>query len=131
PAPCRRSSLAKPPVKLLVGRCEAQTCTGNRPSMITQIRAGLDDDGRIIAWDYRSWGGPGYTGSGGRTSYVGSYLERAERRGAHVDLVTATDAARPMRAPGWPQGNFAAEGMIDALARAAGIDALDFRLRND
>src|SRR5690606_37570971 len=125
------SKAAQAPVKVLLSRFEEHTCAGNRPSAVIQIRAGIDADGILRAWDYRSFGGPGYTGSGGGTSYVPTWFGGAETRRTHRDLATATDAARAMRAPGWPQGNFAAEGMLDLLATSAGIDPLDFRLKND
>lgn len=130
-AAARLSRAAKAPVKLMADRFEEHTCTGYRPSMLAQIRAGVDGEGRIKAWDFRSWGGPGFTGRGGGASYSSSYLSAAEQRKQHSDIATAVDAARAMRAPGYPQGNFAAEGMIDVLAREAGIDPLEFRLLND
>jgi xanthine dehydrogenase YagR molybdenum-binding subunit len=46
-------------------------------------------------------------------------------------VATFTGRARAFRAPGHPQGLFALEGAVDALAKAAGVDPLEFRLRND
>ncbi len=122
---------AKAPVKLMLDRFEEHTCAGNRPSALMQIRAGIDADNTITAWDYRCYGGPGYRGRGGRTTFPRSYLEDAHVRATQKDIATNTDAGRAMRAPGWPQGYFAGEGMIDALAEAAGIDPLEFRLHNE
>jgi xanthine dehydrogenase YagR molybdenum-binding subunit len=122
---------AKAPVKLMLDRFEEHTCAGNRPSALIQIRAGIDGDGVIKAWDYRCWGGPGFTGQGGATRFPNTYLSAAKVRNQHKDLATDTDAGRAMRAPGYPQGYFAAEGMIDALAAAAQLDPLEFRLKND
>lgn len=122
---------AKAPVKLMLDRYEEHTCAGNRPSAIMRIRAGVDANGKLAAWDWQSFGGPGFSGSGGRATHVRSWLGAAKSRTEHVDLTTFTDAGRPMRAPGWPQGNFAAEGMLDELAQKAGIDPLAFRLLND
>lgn len=130
-AAARLSREAKAPVKLMVDRFEEHTVTGNRPSMIAQIRAGVAADGTIKAFDFRSFGGPGFTGRGGGTAYTPSYFGEAATRKSHKDLVTSTDPARSMRAPGWPQGNFAAEGMLDVLAREVGIDPLALRLHND
>lgn len=138
-AAARLSKLTGRPVKLMLDRHEEHVAAGNRPSSIIQIRAGTDAEGRIVAWDYRSWGGPGYTGRGGATRDAYYYLAEnpAEVSGLRAyrktmrDLVTDTDAARAMRAPGWPQGVFASESMIDELAEACGMDPLEFRLRND
>lgn len=122
---------ANAPVKLMLDRYEEHTCTGNRPSALIQVRAGVDAAGKITAWDYRSWGGPGYSGQGGRTVYPDHYLDGAASRRSHSDLPTDTDAARSMRAPGWPQGFFGAELFLDELAHKAGVDPLAFRQQND
>jgi xanthine dehydrogenase YagR molybdenum-binding subunit len=118
------------PVKLMLSRTEEHTSAGNRPSALMQIRAGTDDQGVIVAWDYRSFGGPGHTGSGG-TKGADHYWTKAASRTKHQDLKTDTDPGRAMRAPGWPQGFFASESMMDELALACRMDPLDFRLRND
>jgi xanthine dehydrogenase YagR molybdenum-binding subunit len=122
------------PVKLMLDRREEHVATGNRPPAVIQIRAGLDAGGRLCAWDYRSFGGPGHTGRGGGTTMPQHYvaqLPRDRRRVQQVDLPSDTDPARAMRAPGRPQGFFATELMLDELALAAGIDPLELRLRND
>ena len=59
------------------------------------------------------------------------YLDRAKKRTAHKDIATDTDPARPMRAPGHPQGFFGAELFLDELATLHGLDPLDVRRRND
>lgn len=130
----RLSMAAKRPVKLMLDRFEEHTCAGNRPSAIIQVRAAADAAGKLTAWDYRSWGGPGHTGRGGNTSwptYYTEHLARDARRSKHVDLPTDTDAGRAMRAPGRPQGFFAAEGALDELARQLEMDPLQLRLAND
>ena len=130
----RLSQATKRPVKLMLDRFEEHTCAGNRPSAIMQIRAAADATGKLTAWDYRAWGGPGHTGQGGSTSWPQYYVEhlaRNAKRNAHKELATDTDAARAMRAPGRPQGFFAAEGALDELARKLELDPLDVRLAND
>lgn len=122
---------AKAPVKLMLNRHEEHTCAGNRPSATMQIRAGIGADGVITAWDQRGWGGPGYSGRGGGTRKPSYYLENAVTRDVQRDVRTDTDSSRAMRAPGWPQGFFACESMMDELAAAAGMDPLAFRLAND
>ncbi len=119
------------PVKLMLSRFEEQTCAGNRPSALIQIRAGATADGTITAWDYRAYGGPGFSARGGSTHAPTSYFSKAAVRNTHRDLGTNTDAGRPMRAPGRPQGVFAAEGLLDQLATACGINPLALRLHNE
>ncbi len=125
------SKQANAPVKLMLDRFEEHTCTGNRPSAVIQIRAGAKKDGTVVAWDTRSFGGPGCNGRGGSTSHHTNYFDNAKHRRIHVDLATDTDASRAMRAPGRPQGVFAMEGMMDILAAKCGLDPLAFRLLND
>lgn len=122
---------AKMPVKLMLDRFEEHTSAGNRPSSLMQVRGGLDKDGNISAWDWRSFGGCGYNGRGGAVRYPNYYLGKAATRRKHKDIATDTDPARSMRAPGYPQGWFGAELFLDELAAKAGIDPLQFRLQND
>jgi xanthine dehydrogenase YagR molybdenum-binding subunit len=96
-----------------------------------QIRGGCDKDGKLTAWDWRSFGGVGYSGSGGGVNFPRHYLEDLKRRESHKDLACDTDPPRPMRAPGWPQGYFGGELFVDELAAKAGIDPLVFRQKND
>lgn len=131
-AACRLAREAKAPVKLMLDRFEEHTTTGNRPGALMQVRGGVDRDGRVIAFDWRSFGGCGFTGGGGGVAYPDYYLGKATtRRLSHVDLACDTDPARSMRAPGHPQGWFGAELFFDELAHKAGLDPLAFRLAND
>lgn len=119
------------PVKLMLDRFEEHTTAGNRPSSLMQVRGGVDKNGKLTAWDWRSFGGCGYNGRGGSVRYPNYYMENAAVRRKHKDIATDTDPARSMRAPGYPQGWFGAEMFLDELAAKAGIDPLEFRLRND
>jgi xanthine dehydrogenase YagR molybdenum-binding subunit len=121
------------PVKLVLNRFEEHTCTGNRPAALMQFRAGLDEQGAIVAWDQRTWGGCGHNGQGGGVAIPDHLISKAARRRerTHQDLATDADPARPMRAPAHPQGFFGAELCIDELAAAAGIDPLLLRKKND
>ncbi|MFK7742931.1 MAG: xanthine dehydrogenase family protein molybdopterin-binding subunit [Planctomycetota bacterium] len=119
------------PVKLMLDRFEEHTMAGNRPSALMQVRGGLDKDGQIVAWDWRSFGGCGYNGRGGAVRFPNYYFDDAEVRRKHKDIATDTDPARSMRAPGYPQGWFGAEMFVDELCRKAGIDPLQFRLEQD
>lgn len=129
-AVCLLAHAAKAPVKLMLDRFEEHTTTGNRPGALMQARAGVDGDGKIVAWDWRSFGHAGFTGSGS-VAVPSYYTGKAKVRRDHKDLNADTDPPRPMRAPGHPQGWFGAELFLDELATKAGIDPLDFRLRND
>lgn len=122
---------AQKPVKLMLDRFEEHTTAGNRPASLMQVRGGLDADGKVCAWDWRSFGGVGYNGRGGAVRFPNYYLGSAEQRSEHKDIATDTDPARSMRAPGYPQGWFGAELFVDELCHKAGIDPLQFRIDND
>ena len=122
---------AKLPVKLMLDRFEEHTTAGNRPSALMQVRGAIDNNGKITAWDWRSYGGCGYNGRGGAVRYPNYYMSDAATRAKHQDIATDADPARSMRAPGYPQGWFGAEMFLDELAKKAGIDPLQFRLQND
>ena len=125
--------MANAPVKLVLNRFEEHTCTGNRPAALMQFRGGLDKDGKLVAWDQRTWGGCGHNGAGGGVAIPDHFVQKAARRRerSHKDLATDADPARPMRAPAHPQGFFGAELFLDELAQRAGIDPLALRQKND
>ena len=128
---CLLAHAAKRPVKLMLDRFEEHTTAGNRPAALMQVRAGVDGEGRITTWDWRSFGGCGYNGRGGAVRFPNSYTDGALVRRKHEDLATDTDPARSLRAPGYPQGWLGAELFLDELAAKAGLDPLAFRLKND
>jgi xanthine dehydrogenase YagR molybdenum-binding subunit len=132
---CLLAREAQAPVKLMLDRFEEHTTTGNRPAALLQLRAGVDGDGHLSAWDVRSFGGCGFNvekgDGGGNVAVPDYYTGKAKTRRKHLDIATDTDPARPMRAPGHPQGWFGAELFLDELAARAGLDPLAFRLQND
>lgn len=120
----------KRPVKAMLDRRAEHLVAGCRPDSIQEMSMGCDGDGNIVALVGRTWGtaGNGDAGAGATNTRVYS-LPNLEMEQATV--ATFTGRARAFRAPGHPQGMFALEGIVDALAVAAGIDPLEFRLRND
>ena len=122
---------AQKPVKLMLDRFEEHTTTGNRPGALMQVRAGLDAEGKLLVWDWRSFGHAGFSGQGGSVAVPNYYAIATKPRRDHKDLAIDADPPRPMRAPGHPQGWFGVELFLDELASKAGIDPLEFRLRND
>ncbi|MCL5098356.1 MAG: molybdopterin-dependent oxidoreductase, partial [Candidatus Omnitrophica bacterium] len=94
---------------------------------IGKIRSGLDDAHRITYWDYQVYcaGNRGtemfYKIPHYRTRTFGGWFGGP---GLHPFEVGA------WRAPGNNTNSFARESQIDAMAAAAGMDALEFRLLN-
>ena len=121
------------PVKLILTREETFLATGNRPPSNMKLKAGVKKDGSLTALDFSCIGtGGAYPADG--TSLV-DWLVRDLYRCPNV-RTTCTDVyinagpARPMRAPGHPQGAWALEQMLDALAEAIEMDPVEFRLKN-
>ena len=118
------------------------------PQQILELRAGLDADGRIVAWENQMWVPTGKTGS--RPLLGADAAGIAQDHGQGAGLLTQNGDApygvpnvhvvahlvketplRPsnLRAPGKIANVFAVESFTDELASAAKIDPVAFRLR--
>jgi isoquinoline 1-oxidoreductase beta subunit len=130
------------PVKLILAR-EDDLKTGNFRAMTAQrIEAGLDAQGRIVAWEHRVVGEPvgdfvyhrGYLKAmkdrdtifmmGAELPY---YNKVANWRSEHIMTPERTRTAA-WRGIGSGYTKFAVESMIDELARMSNMDPLAFRL---
>ncbi|MFN2460156.1 MAG: xanthine dehydrogenase family protein molybdopterin-binding subunit [Candidatus Velthaea sp.] len=120
------------PVRLVLTREQMFTSAGHRSETEQRLRLGADAGGKLVALRHDVLNA---------TSRVGVFVEAAgivtpflyscpnvaiSHRTAQQDVNTPT----AMRAPGETPGMFALESAIDELAERAGIDPLDFRLRN-
>jgi xanthine dehydrogenase YagR molybdenum-binding subunit len=124
----RLAKMANAPVKLMLDRKEEHLATGNRPSAVARIKAGVSADGIITAFDAESWG---TGGAGAASGFPLPYIYQiANRRRTHKDVFINTGQQRPMRAPGHPQGSFITEIMMDELADKAKLDPIEFRIKN-
>ncbi len=121
---------AKKPVHLMLNRREEQTDAGNRPDSHQELKLGLDAKGKIQVLRAYSWGtaGPGKSGAGARNQVIYDIpmLDKIE-----YNVRTNCGSARAMRAPGFPQGAFALESLLDMAADKVGIDPIEIRKRND
>ncbi|MGB5163402.1 MAG: xanthine dehydrogenase family protein molybdopterin-binding subunit [Thermoanaerobaculia bacterium] len=121
------------PVKVFLSREETLLCVGNRPGGTMRLKAGAKRDGTLTALDFEA------LGSGGAYSPYGTGLfdwqirdlyncsnVRTKGQSAYINA----GEERPMRAPGHPQGSWALEQILDALAEKLGLDPLELRLRN-
>ncbi len=94
-----------------------------RPAAVVKIRSGLDKTGKITLWDYNTY----YAGSrGSETIYDVPNAKTTDWGRASVHPF-GTGA---WRAPGNNTNTFGRESQINIMAAKAGIDQLDFRLRN-
>ena len=117
----RLAKAAGKPVKLVWARDEEFTWGYMRPAGVIDIKAGVDANGRVIAWNFVNWNSGG---SAIRTPYdvpnqriVFNASDSPLRQGSYRGLAaTANHYAREMH--------------MDAIARALGVDAVEFRLRH-
>lgn len=109
-------------------RSGEQTDTGNRPSSQTLARIAFSKDGTITGGEIKTWGGTGIGGGGGCVVPSNRYKYKVEA-GRTTDVNHNGGAVMPARAPGWPQGAFAEELMLDEIATLAGIDPLRLKHR--
>jgi xanthine dehydrogenase YagR molybdenum-binding subunit len=119
---------AKAPVKLMLDRKEEHLDTGNRPSAFAKIRAGVDSNGRLTAFDAQSWG---TGGAGANSGFPLPYIyDFPNRKRQHTDVYINAGQQRAMRAPGHPQGCFLTEILMDELADRVRMDPVEFRIKN-
>ena len=127
------SRKAGKPVKLAMSRKEVFEGSGPTSATHIQIKMGASRDGRITAASasllYEAGAFPGSpVPSGCRTMLAPYVIPNAHIEG--YDVVVNTQKSAAYRAPGSPAAAFAAESVVDELARKLGIDPVEFRLLN-
>ncbi|HUK13160.1 MAG TPA: xanthine dehydrogenase family protein molybdopterin-binding subunit [Thermoanaerobaculaceae bacterium] len=121
------------PVKLFLTREETLLCVGNRPPSTMRVRIGAKKDGTLTAVEFTGLGASGAYPAGGAAllDWLARDLYACPNvRCETTDVAINAGPARPFRAPGHPQGAWALEQAIDALAEALAIDPLELRLKN-
>jgi len=119
------------PVKVTLDREEEAHAMGNRPPSVMVVKAGCRKDGTVTALHMKNTGSVGaFVGR----AIVGSPLREIylcpNVRTEETSVLINADPARPHRAPGFVQGSWALEQVLDELASRCGMDPLDFRLKN-
>ncbi len=123
-------------VKWTEDRREHFISSAHERGQLQKVTVGFDDDGRLLAFDFTFWHDNGaYTPYGiivpiiTSTQVLGPYKPKAYRCNA-FSLYTNTVIVTPYRGAGRPQGVFAMERAMDAIARALGKDRTDVRAVN-
>jgi nicotinate dehydrogenase subunit B len=117
----RLAKAAGKPVRVAWSREEEFVCSYCRPAGLIEVRSGVDETGRIVAWDFHNY-------NSGAASLAAPYAipnywcgyHRAEsplRQGAYRSLAAVANA-------------FARETYVEELAALAEQDPVAFRLRN-
>lgn len=128
------------PIKLIYSREDDIQGGYYRPVYVHKARAGIDIEGKIVAWEHRIVGqsiliGTPFEGYLVNDGIDGTSVEGVDNlpyaTGALKVEVTNTDLAVPplwWRAVGHTHTAYAVETMIDELAEAAGQDPVAYRL---
>jgi isoquinoline 1-oxidoreductase len=125
----RLAKLAGRPVQVEWTRAEEFFYDTFRPAAIVTIKAGVSESGLISFWDYAEY----FAGDRGAAQFYNiphhqtvahDFGYGAPPQGAHPFGVG------PWRAPGNNTNTFARESHIDRLAAQAGMDPVEFRLKN-
>jgi len=103
------------PVKLVWTREEEFTWAYFRPAGVIDVKGGIAADGKLAAWEVHNY----HAGMSGIENQVTEYHQ--------VPLVLRSGSYRGLAATA---NHFARETHMDSLAHAAGMDALEFRLKN-
>jgi len=115
----RLAKAANRPVAVHWTRAEEFTWAYFRPGAVIECKAGLDEKGKLLAWDFTNIN----AGSSGiDTPYV---VLNSQILSASTNSPLAQGPYRCLAATG---NNFARESFMDELAAEAGIDPLEFRL---
>lgn len=117
----RLARAAGQPVQVRWTREEEFTWAYFRPAGLITVTAGLDEAGRLAAWDFANYNSGGsaietpYRVPSGRTRFVETDFPL--RQGSYRALASTANT-------------FARESAMDELAERAGLDPLQFRLRH-
>ena len=129
PLAAKLSQKSGQPVKIVMSREEVFVGTGPTSGTRISVKMGATNDGRMTAAEaqltYEAGAFPGSpVGSGCRTMFAPYDIPNALIEG--VDVLVNKQKAAAYRAPGSPAAAFAAEQVIDELARKLEIDPLSY-----
>ncbi|MCI2431366.1 xanthine dehydrogenase family protein molybdopterin-binding subunit [Candidatus Acetothermia bacterium] len=120
------------PVKIMLDRHEENLAAGNRPATVQHLKIGAKHDGTLTALELRASVGAGAfctwppsVGGPARQLYLCPNVKTEQHT-----VFTNTGPLSAFRAPGYVEGTFALESLMDELARKLDIDPIELRLKN-
>ena len=116
------------PVKLMLTRREEHSA-GIRPNATAHVRAGVDANGKLIAFATEQAASPGISKSA-RFPLPYVYEDVPNTAIDPVSVRLNQHMTRAYRAPGHPQGCFIMEAVMDDLAAGLGMDPFEMRVAN-
>jgi xanthine dehydrogenase YagR molybdenum-binding subunit len=119
------------PVRCALTRREENTAAGNRNATIQRLRAGARSDGTIVAFEGEFTNSVGWSGWSASTEGPMRMLYDCENvRTTTYGAKLNTPPMKAFRAPGFVEGTFGLECLVDELAAKLDIDPLELRRRN-
>ncbi len=124
----RLAKLTGKPVQVAWSRKEEFTYDPFRPAAIVKIKSGVTESGKLALWDYHVY----FAGSRGAQQFyeIPHHLTAVHGSGWRGTPGTHPFRTGPWRAPANNTNTFARESHIDIMPNKAGIDPLEFRLKN-
>jgi isoquinoline 1-oxidoreductase len=124
----RLAKLSGKPVQVAWTRAEEFFFDSFRPAAIVKIKSGLTDSGDMAFWDYHVY-------SAGQRGAEHFYDIPHHRTAVYASAPPGAPSSHPFATGAWraPANNtntFARESQIDIMAAKAGVDPLEFRLKN-
>jgi nicotinate dehydrogenase subunit B len=117
----RLARAAGRPVKVVWTREEEFTWAYFRPAGVIEVKSGIASDGTLTAWEFHNY----HSGASGIETPYAVANQRTEYHA--VPLILRSGSYRGLAATA---NHFAREMHMDALADAAKMDPLDFRMKN-
>jgi nicotinate dehydrogenase subunit B len=116
------------PVQVAWSRSEEFFYDAFRPAALVKIRAGVDHSGGLVLWDYHVY----FAGERGSEQFYDVPHHATVAHGSGWSAAPNTHPFRtgPWRGPGNNTNSFGRECHIDVMAAAAGMDPLEFRIKN-
>ncbi len=121
------------PVSVVMTRTEEFLATTPAPAAVVELKMGVKRDGTLTALQGRALFDAGaYAGApvGIALLLMGSYYQVPNLDLRGYEVLTHKPGNGAYRAPGAVQATFALESQMDELARAIGMDPVDFRLKS-
>jgi len=124
------------PVKMVMEYREEFVAGAPRHAAVMRLKTGVKRNGTIVAHEMEAYLDSGAYGGFrpgpvvGGIAHAGGCYRAKHARISVARVYTNNLPGGQMRAPGEPQGFFAAESHIDCVARKLGMDPVAFRLKN-
>ena len=119
-------------VKIILDRLEENLTAGNRPASTQVLRLGAKKDATLTAIFLKA-----FSAGGAYILYPPAVAGPVRQMYAcpnvkteHYNVLTHTGPMSAFRGPGYLEGTFALESMMDELAGKLGMDPLEVRLKN-